>query len=206
MSEVSLGTIRKQRVASIGLPDAEHLSLVANRYGVRTRLERIGYKRRSPIVGSNPDYYSNLARGVLAATAWDDPELQRLASEANGLGRLVREQIEAPYYMYDDSTATSHATYMVLRSTIKQKIVEKDLHVELSGKYLERAQDIASFAIASLGCDVPDGTIGYVPRLFHELGTHDTVNTSSYWYGLYNQLEQAPLVRGGAHNLTPPVT
>lgn len=176
----------KVHVARIGLADAENLSDIAS-ICARSNNEaknRPGSFNR-PNVGRNPDYFANAAHQVLRTAIKENDELGRLYERGERLAYNLNRFFYTPWMSVKGPDPEVGTQLALVSGEIRERIDELDLRVELSGKWLGRAQEISRFALRMI---TRESTNDHPGAGFADMYVEENVTGADYWKGLQQQL------------------
>lgn len=184
---------------SVELQDARNLSQVARDFGVKRKrdLKNHGGSFNNPVVGTDPEYFARRAGKVFNSAVKQDPELRRLYLKAWSLSNSIERVAVGFITDVPDLDAARELPEVVER--IQEMVDAKDLRVVLSGRWLDRACDISSFAIEVITSPlVQQGKRVYGEDrggLYAGLPPTLDLNTEEYWANVQAQL-QSPVKVG----------
>lgn len=192
----------KNYEASIGLNDAANISTAASIFGARTERDARnrpgGFGR--PVVGSNPDYYYRRAQKVLLEEIRSDDELSSLYLRGQLLNHSLEQSMLRNTIKLGGPPVGDAVRLVSVTEEIQARLAEKDLQVGLSGKWIERAQNISQFALRVIGSPEAaleqqldqrsGGRVG--GTLYRGLSPDTEVNTAVYWQSVLSQLRPEP--------------
>jgi len=196
--EIKMGLFRSESgesIARIGLYEAGNLSKVAGSFGARTAREARkhpgGFNR--PVVG-DPSYYARRAGKVFQEAVKADKALDRMYSHAWTLSTRLKQAATKPYPIGGLSVEAA-IDLVEISENIQARIAEKDLHIDLSGKWLGRALDISSFALrvivspeVALEARFAESRGEARGTLYAGLSPDVDVNRADYWHALQQSL------------------
>jgi hypothetical protein len=184
-------------VAQVRLDDAVNLSKVGSSFGARTKREarkRSGlYATPVPIVGSNPEYFGRKAQGVFRSAVTADEDLSRLYLSGWARSQTLEQTLFHP--RVGGPSVQSAAEMLAITEEIQAKLDGMDLRVELSGKKLDCAQDIAAFALSVITSDEVAREQQFAENrgevrgtLYAGISPEADVNRADYWVDLQQTL------------------
>ncbi len=185
--------------ARISLGDAEMLSDVGRSLCARSPREARNFPGdfRRPVV-RDPDYFARQAQKVFGRAIKEDEELGSLYLNAWSLSNRLERATTKPYQI-GGPAVDSAVKLLGVTEQIQGAIEEKDLHVNLSGSWLYRAQGISAFALRIITQPHPNSFLfrsdkqSLLGRVYPGIPADAPVNSEQYWMHLHANLTPVPV-------------